>query len=149
MSLEIKSYTSIDDLRFENATKNDAISSFGKPSVERKTRLGNVEYKYNDFILRFDSLTSMLLECTLLPYVKATINGIKVTWDKAFLKKICELDGTPKNSYGFIVLGKLGLAITGIHDSDESQLAITIFHKSELDEFLEGSTLFDIDSLNE
>ena len=147
MELEIKSYTSIDNLRFEYSTKNDAITCFGKPVMERITRLGNIEYEYTHFILRFDPLTHTLLECTLLPYAEAIINGIAVTWDKAFLKELCLLDEEPKNAYGFIILGKFGLAITGIHDSDESQLAITVFRKSVLNEFLEGSNDFDATSL--
>ena len=149
MTLKIKSYISIDNLRFEHSTKNDAISYFGKPNMKSKTRLGNIEYEYDNFILRFDRVTYTLLECTLLPYAEATINGIAVTWDKAFLKELCLLDGAPKNSYGFIVFSKFGLAVTGIHDNDESQTAITVFPKSELDEFLDGSNDFDVTSLNQ
>ncbi len=66
---------------------------------------------------------------------------------KVFLKKLCRLDGSPKNAYGFIILGKFGLAVTGVHDSDASQLAITVFCKNELNEFLEGSIDFDVTSL--
>jgi len=144
MTLEIKSYIGINNLRFEHSTKNDAISCFGKPNMERKTRLGNIEYEYDYFILRFAPLTYTLLECTLLPYAEATINGIAVTWDKNFLKQLCQLDGSPKNAYGFIIFSKIGLAVTGIHDNDESQLAITAFCKNELNEFLEGSNDFDV-----
>lgn len=147
MTLEIKSYIGIDDLRFDHSTKDDAIAYFGKPTTERNTRLGNLEYEYSHFILRFCPLTYRFIECTLLPYAEATVNDISVTWDKDFLKKICQLDTSPKNSYGFIILPKYGVAMTGMHDSDESQLAITVFRKNELNDFLEGSNDFDCTSL--
>jgi len=42
--------------------------------------------------------------------------------------------------YGFIVLEHLGIAVTGIHDNDPSQLAITAFSKGEFDDLLPEST---------
>ncbi len=147
MTLEIKSYIGIDKLRFDYSTKDDAVALYGMPVSERITRLGNIEYEYAYFILRFNANTSKFFECTLLPYAQAIINSTVITWDKDFLKKLCQIDGAPKNSYGFIILSKFGLAVTGIHDDDDSQLAITVFRQKELEEFLEGSNDFDITTL--
>lgn len=147
MTLKVKSYTGIDTLSFDNSTKNDAFIHYGSPVSERVTQNNRLEYEYPNFILRFDINTSKLIEYTLLPYAQAAIKDIVITWDKSFLKKLCLIDGAPKNSYGFIVLSKLGLAITGIHDDDTSQLAITVFRQKELEEFLEGSNNFDTSSL--
>ncbi len=38
-------------------------------------------------------------------------------------------DDKPLDDYGFIVFEKLGIAVTGYHDNDKSQRAITIFRK--------------------
>lgn len=141
--LIVESYVGINGLGFKSGTIGDAIVIFGKPEYERKTRLGNMEYDYGSFILRFCSKTGGLLECTILPGIPVKINEIDVSWDVGFLKKMCGIDGSPKNSYGFIVLGKLGIAITGVHDRDESQAAITVFNRKELEEFLEGAQDFD------
>jgi hypothetical protein len=42
-------------------------------------------------------------------------------------------------STGFIVLQRFGIAVTGIHDNDESQLAVTAFTKGELNNWLAKS----------
>lgn len=49
--LEIKSYIGINNLRFDHSTKDDATSYFGKPTMERNTRLGNIEYAREGVIL--------------------------------------------------------------------------------------------------
>jgi hypothetical protein len=41
--------------------------------------------------------------------------------------------------YGVIVLQRLGIAVAGIHDDDESQLAVTAFTKDELNIWLAKS----------
>ena len=84
----------------------------------------------------------------MLPRTKAVIAGINVTWDQAFLRKACEKDGSPRDVYGFIVLTKLGIAVTGIHDDDESQLAVTVFEKGAFDSLLKDSSKFEYSALN-
>lgn len=106
------------------------------------------EYHYDDFILRFDEQTLRFRECTLLPYELADISldghEIQVTWDHAFLEQACRLDGAPVLSFGFVVLRKRGIAITGIHDDDKSQLAVTVFSEGDFDEFAEDDVDFDV-----
>lgn len=75
--------------------------------------------------------------------MEASIDGIPITWDPNFLKKLCLLDGNPKIVYGFIILEKFGIAVTGIHDNDTSQMAITFFKKEILNFYLSGSVEFD------
>jgi hypothetical protein len=109
----------------------------------RTNRDGIEEFHYAEFILRFDPNAQTLTECTLLPRANAVIAGIDVTWDQAFLREACEKDGAPKDVYGFIVLTKLGIAVTGIHDNDESQLAVTVFEEGAFDSLLKNSSPFE------
>ena len=90
-------------------------------------------------------MTNLVRECTLLPKASATIDGIKLTWDNEFLRKACDRDGNAKNVYGFIVLNNLGIAITGLHDKDKSQLAVTAFSRGDFDDLLVGSSPFEAD----
>ena len=140
--MQIDPYDSVDSLRFGNSKKSDCVTLYGEPKTIRTNRYGFAEYHYDDFILRFDPITETLRECTLLPFKDATVGGIKVTWDRRFLTAACQADGDALESYGFIVLRKLGIAITGIHDDDESQLAITAFTEGDFDEFLENADPF-------
>jgi hypothetical protein len=140
--MNIKPYVSVDSLQFAVSTKEDCVALYGEPKVIRKNREGATEFHYNEIILRFDTKDDTFRECTLLPYANATLNEIEVTWDHDFLNELCKADGAPRESFGFIVFGKLGIAVTGIHDNDESQLAITVFCKCDLDEFLRGSNTF-------
>lgn len=135
--ITIVPFTSINSLRFGKATQEDCISAFGNPVVSRKNKKGMIEYEYSDKILRFDpSRNSTLFECTLLPLTESVVSDISITWDKTFLRAVCILDGNPIDLYGFIVLRNLGLAITGIHDDDISQLAITVFQEGAFDALL-------------
>lgn len=44
--------------------------------------------------------------------------------------------------YGFVVLHSLGIAITGIHDGDESQMAITVFSPGDFGDPFVDPVLF-------
>lgn len=140
--MQIHPYEGFDSIRFNKSSKSDVIAIYGQPTTIRKNRNGASEFHYKDFVLRFDSASETFRECTLLPYAKAIISGVEVTWADTFLLELCKLDAAPWNAYGFIIFAKLGIAVTGIHDNDESQMAITLFDRCDLDEFLRGSTTF-------
>jgi hypothetical protein len=78
-----------------------------------------------------------------LPHKNAVLNSIPITWDRDFLVAACNSDGRPLEAYGFIVMTKLGIAVTGIHDGDDSQLAVTAFSRGDFDAFLVGAEPFD------
>jgi hypothetical protein len=139
----IQPYMSFDVLRLGESTKFDCVARFGDPSRICTNPEGAEELHYPDFILRIDPKQRTLRECTLLPYATATIAGIDVTWDKEFLARACALDGSPRDVFGFIVLREFGVAVTGIHDNDASQLAITVFSEGDFDKLLEDSKPFD------
>ena len=139
MTIEIIPYSAFGPLRFEKTTKHECVRILGEPLKKRTTRRGIEEFEYEQFIVRFNPETLTIRECTLLPYADATINGITITWDRNFLRLACEYYQSPSDVYGFIVLPRFGIAVTGIHDDDESQLAITAFTKAELHNWLTKS----------
>jgi hypothetical protein len=67
-----------------------------------------------------------------------------VSWDKHFLDTVCRLDGLPVDVFRFIVLQKLGIAITGLHDDDQSQLAITVFKKGAFDDLISSDVPYSV-----
>jgi hypothetical protein len=140
MAIQITPYVSFGALMFNKTTKDECVLLLGEPLKKRTNRKGAEEYEYQQFIVRFNTATPTVRECTLLPYADASIDEIKVTWDKNFLRLACEQDSSPRNVYGFIIFNGLGIAVTGIHDDDESQLAITAFSKGEFDDLLPKSS---------
>ena len=147
-TMNIEPYKKIDSLQLGVSTKPDCKNRFGDPSNVRTNREGVEEFHYPEFILRFDPHAGTLTECTLLPRTNAVIANVIVTWDQAFLREACEKDGAPKDVYGCIVLTEFGIAVTGIHDNDESQLAVTVFEEGAFDSLLKDSSPFEFSALN-
>jgi hypothetical protein len=146
--MNIEPYKSIGLLRFSESNREECTLCYGLPQAVRKNREGIEEFHYEKFIVRFDPLTNTVRECTLLPRTIAKVGDISITWNRAFLRAVCDRDGTPMDVYGFIVLRKLGIAVTGIHDDDESQLAVTAFSKGNFDALVEEGVPFEYSSIH-
>ncbi len=136
-------YKSFGPLKVGHTSREECEQLLGLPIQARANRKGILELHYDQYIIRFDPSSHTVRECTLLPRANATIDGIQVTWNKSFLRRLFEKDGSPMNAYGFIVFNRLGIAVTGIHDDDESQLAITAFSEGDFDLLLKESVPFD------
>ena len=134
MSLEVIPYDRFGLLRFGQSQREECLTHYGPPESICKNRELVEEFHYNAFVVRFDPKTNAVQECTLLPGAVATIDGMELTWDQDFLRQACDRDGDPLDSLGFIVLKKLGIAVSGIHDHDKPQLAVTVFRKGLWDD---------------
>ena len=143
----IRHYQSFGPLVFDITTKDECVIYLGKPTRINRNRKGAEEYHYEHYIIRFDPETQTMFECTLLPKAVASINNIKVTWDKKFLAQVCKQDDAPQDIFGFIVLRQLGIAITGIHAEDDSQMAISVFRKGRFDHLLSDAVPFEWERL--
>lgn len=138
MLTQIVPYQMFGPLRFGESRREDCVAAYGNPIKINKSRLGQEQYHYQDFIIRFDAVTSIVRACTLLPNAETTVDDLPITWDRSFLRQGCERDGNPSDVYGFIVLPSLGIAVTGIHDDDRSQMAITVISKDDFDIWSKG-----------
>ena len=145
--MKVDPYKSFGSLHFGVSTREDCVAYYGEPKDVRTNREGVEEFHYEAFIVRFDSNTNAVRECTLLPRATAVIGDIELTWDQEFLRRACNRDGGPMDVYGFIVLKNLGIAVTGIHDGDESQLAVTAFSEGDFDDLLGEAAPFEISSM--
>jgi hypothetical protein len=74
-----------------------------------------------------------VVEVGILPEIQTTIRGIDAFSDPGALPKLCQIDGDPKEVLGFIVLLNLGIMMTGFHDRDEAQKAVTAFARGRWD----------------
>ena len=145
----IEPFVSIETLQFGKNTADECIALYGDPNNIRDSREGVQEYDYSTFILRFDPTSHTLCECTLLPGAEARIGSLDVTWERECLRKACEYDGNVVDAFGFIVVPSLGIAVTGIHDDDPSQVGITVFPRCDLDEWTSEGSSFDVLTLRQ
>ena len=67
---------------------------------------------------------------------EVTLEGVDIFSDPQGWKKICDLDGEPKSSYGIVVLPKFGVSFSGIHDGNDSQRSVGAFRKGLWDAIL-------------
>lgn len=72
-------------------------------------------------------------EVGLFPTARPTISGVEIFKDPCALRRLRVLDDAPKEAFGFAVFLGLGITVTGLHDNDENQRAVTAFAKGRWD----------------
>jgi len=141
--ISFKSYKQVNNLEFGSSIENTK-QAFGKPNEENVDNDGEVELSYDSFIIRFNKHLEFN-EFTLLPEINFKINGKLIGWTYKDVKPIIKMDSNPLESYGFIVLLDLGIALTGFHDGDDSQKAIHFFSKGLCEIYRDDTQPFDIE----
>lgn len=136
--MKIESYKSFESISFD-MSDHEVIDALGEPLNSRKNSASELEYHYEKFIVRFDADSLGVRECTLLPDFdyEILINGESIGEERTFLSSLIEKDGAPYECLGYLIFFNLGIAVTGFHDDDESQKAITVFRKGDWDQFKE------------
>ncbi|WP_100427161.1 hypothetical protein [Janthinobacterium sp. 67] len=128
----IISYESINKIAF-GVQESCVIAVFGTPERRTHNRAGDQELHYPGIILRHEAPSGALREVTLLPGCNGTINGIAILWTTEFLDWLAVEDTELQECVGFVVSLKLGIMVSGFHDDDESQKAIHVFRKGDMD----------------
>jgi hypothetical protein len=110
----------------------EVIAEIGNPQRIYE-RMDQREYEYNDYVVRFDSDSRKMCEVTLAPTIfeHVEVDKLKLDWrnHSQVFESLCREDGEPIDSIGFIIFYKLGIAMTGFHDGQDSQKAISVFRK--------------------
>tara|TARA_R110000824_G_scaffold112460_2_gene261658 strand:+ start:838 stop:1293 length:456 start_codon:yes stop_codon:yes gene_type:complete len=127
----IEPYVSAGSFSF-GATYEYVVSDLGEPWSKEKNRLGETVVRYDGFGATISS--HGVVEAYFLPETEVSLQGVDVFGDPKAFRELCALDGNPKECMGFIVLLKLGVTMTGFHDGDEAQKAITAFEKGRWDQ---------------
>jgi hypothetical protein len=77
-----------------------------------------------------------VVEIGLAPPTDVIFEGRNLFREPNAWKELVERDGDPKEIVGFLVLRDLGVTLTGFHDNDEAQKAVTVFERGRWDDFL-------------
>ncbi|MCS3507369.1 hypothetical protein [Achromobacter sp. JUb104] len=133
--IDVKSYKGINNVDF-GSKQSIVISVFGRPERKEINREGEVEFHFSGFVVRFDANSEEFRECTLLPECGAKINGFLIDWSDGFLSWLASEDSALKEVHGFVVSLRLGLAVAGFHDNDDSEKSVHAFRYGDWDMFL-------------
>ncbi len=109
----------------------------GKPTVVSTNRKGEKNHQYDGWSVRYSKELEKVVEFGFTPRTEVIYQDISVFKDVDAFQKIISLDGDAFEYVGFIVLLKLGITLTGFHDGDESQKAITAFAQGRWDHLKE------------
>lgn len=129
----IESYVSAGGFEF-GASYDEVVTALGEPHSTEKSRLGETVVRYDGCGATISSRG--VVEAYFLPEADVSLSGIDVFGDAAAFRSLCALDGDPKEFMGFIILLKLGVTMTGFHNGDAAQQAITAFEKGRWDQLL-------------
>ena len=111
---EIRPYAGVEQLTF-GMSPSDVAARLGSPATVTTNRLAEDVYRYEAMLLTFDR--EGLAEIGMLPESNPCVGGLQVLAAENF-DELLELDGAPQETLGFIVLRRLGLTITGVHDGE-------------------------------
>jgi hypothetical protein len=115
-------------------SRDEVIATAGHPKVIKKDRHGDLVLDYH-LKLRVTIAPEGVVEVGILPEIPTDICGVDVFSDPGAFSKLCALDGDPREILGFIVLLNLGITMTGFHDGDEGQKAVTVFTRDRWNKF--------------
>lgn len=144
---EIESYIGVGDLRF-GMTLDQVSQLEGTPDIVEKNMLGEInESRFNTGIaFTYGKLDNGLVELGFSSELsELTFRGRPLFLEpsKKIFKAMIELDGAPYEHVGFIVLFNLGITMTGFHDDDEEDKAVTVFARGRWDETLPKMNRFE------
>jgi hypothetical protein len=127
-------------LTFE-MTPTEVQSAVGPPESSEVNDSGELEERRAHLIVRYSSLDSLVVEIAFLPAAKVWYKGHDLFRERSSLQFLSRED-PPYEFVGFLIFLGLGITLTGFHDNDESQKAITVFRAGRWDEFKSEMTLF-------
>lgn len=114
-------------------TQEQVIQLCGHPTHLTPDNLSELNAQYTTFGIRYSKADQRLVEIGFVPEAKVFLNGSNIFGDRQSFSKLLSLDSCPYEYVGFIVLLDLGITLTGFHDDDPSQLAVTAFVRGRWD----------------
>ena len=143
--MNIKSYESVNNISF-GMSEEEVIGIFDRPHDTRYNNANELEFWYDDLIVRFDNNGSGVREITTILHSNQTIqlNGQVFSVNEHFFQQLCNLDGNPYEHYGFIILFKLGITLSGFHDEYDEDKILTIFRFGDWDKYKDKMKVFKI-----
>ncbi len=131
-NFEIVSYVGPKPLLF-GMTESQAENLVGRPLRVSLNNLGERNAQYASFSIRYSQQTGALLEVGFSNAAKVTFRGIELFREGDAFPKLLREDSCAYEYFGFVILLDLGITLTGFHDNDAAQRAITAFTRGRWD----------------
>jgi hypothetical protein len=133
MIFTIVPYLSVGPLYFGD-TVSAVIETLGEPIRRSRNARGETDLQFGDCSVRFDAKDHILVEVGFSARASVRIGDIDVFTSQTALTDLITAEGCEPFEYaGFLIFPKLGITLTGMHDGDQSQLALTAFAKGRWD----------------
>jgi hypothetical protein len=139
MIYTIKPLVGVGDVKF-GMTSEKVEEIWGSPISVTTTMLGEREERRADVTVRYDE--SGVVEFTFLPDTDLFIGRVNLFTASDPAAVLLNYDPAPKESLGFLIFFKIGVVITGYHDGEEDQRAITTFTGNRWDGPTKESEVF-------
>jgi len=137
---DIQPYVGVGDIKF-GMNQNQIANLIGPSPKSKKGFLGEVteSRRDNGLSMTYGKDSNELVEIGVSKNITELEFGGKYLFTASPLNIFDELvkyDGNPYEYVGFVILLKLGITLTGFHDGDENQKAVTVFAKGRWDDQL-------------
>jgi hypothetical protein len=131
--LDLVPFNRLGPVRFGESPENVA-EILGPPANTRVTKKGEVEEERDLIRISYAGEEApRVVEVSVIPPAEVAVGGRVIRWDFETLDWLLSLESKPMELVGFLLLPQLGIAITGLHDQDPSQRAITAFQEGRWD----------------
>src|SRR5258708_4872101 len=131
--LQIVPYQSVGPIRF-GASSDEVTKVLGAPDRIDKNHRGEPDYQYAGFSVRLSAKDLTVVEVGLTPEVDVRLGDVGIFTSPSAFEELIAQDGAPFEYVGFIILLNLGITLTGFHDNDPVQKAVTAFAKGRWDD---------------
>ncbi len=125
-------------------TSEEVLTLFNTIPRIKTNYLGERDEDRDGIAIRYSKDKNTVVEIAFLPNSKLIFNGQQLFGIDAVkdpIKYLMNYDKSPKETDGFVVFLELGLTITGFHDGNIEQRAITLFSKGRWDKYLNDMVL--------
>ena len=129
---EIEPFQAAGPIRF-GMTRAEVHAVLGESTRETRNGRGEVDESWGPVSLRYGAENSKVVEVGLVEPAIATYKGQDLFALPDPIDLLQVVDPTPMEYMGFIVFLGLGITLTGFHDSDDSQRALTAFARGRWD----------------
>jgi hypothetical protein len=123
---EIEPFEAAGPIRF-GMTRAEVHARLGNSTRETRNSRGEVDESWGPVSLRYGSENGEVVEVGLVPPAIATYKGHDLFAVPDLIRVLQADDPVPMEYMGFIVFLSLGITVTGFHDGDDSQRAVTAF----------------------
>jgi hypothetical protein len=128
----IQPYVEVGGVRF-GMTPSEVEAAIGAATRITTNSLGERDEVRRGLSVRYDKRLGRVAEIAIHKSEQAIYRGIDLFRASDPLRILAQDDPNPLESLGFVVFFGLGLALTGFHDNDESQKAVTAFSAGRWD----------------